>query len=412
MAAFLPETDSEDELPGEWEERATVGGSVYYANHLNSSTQWTHPRTGKRKTVSASLPFGWERMVVEDQKVVYVDNINKRTTYTDPRLAFAKEEEGSGFRQKHDASSSAGQVLHGMDLSGRTAVVTGGNSGVGLQTALALARQHCSVILACRDPARAEVAADDIRKVRLGAEVECLDLDLASLQSVRRFASQLKLRHSKLDYLVLNAGVYLTEYRLTEDGLEEMMQVNYLANFLLTQLLLPVLLRSPSPRVVTVSSESHRFSQISVSNPPSSLHFTPGPANFSPILQYNDTKLFCLLLSRGLHTQYYQAGLHSASVHPGNLLATNLQRHSLVQSLLATLARPFTKHPSQAAASLVFALVGLEELQAGAEHLYINNCFPTQPSPAASSQELSQVLWENSVQALQQILGHGWATAA
>ena len=329
MAAFLPETDSEDELPGEWEERATVGGSVYYANHTNSSTQWTHPRTGKRKTVSASLPFGWERLVLEDKKVVYVDNINKRTTYTDPRLAFAREEAGSGFRQKHDASTTAGQVLHGMDLSGRTAVVTGGNSGVGQQTALALAAQHCSVILACRDPVRAERAVLNIRKIRPGAEVEWLELDLASLQSVRRFAGLLRLRHSKLDYLVLNAGVYLTEYRLTEDGLEEMMQVNYLANFLLTHLLLPVLLRAPSARVVTVSGECHRFSEISASNPPSSLHFTPGPANFSPILQYNDTKLFCLLLSRGLHTQYYQAGLHSASVHPGNLLLTNLHRHSL-----------------------------------------------------------------------------------
>ena len=331
MAAFLPETDSEDELPGEWEERATVGGSVYYANHANSSTQWTHPRTGKRKTVSANLPFGWERLVLEDKKVVYVDNINKRTTYTDPRLAFAREETGSGFRQKHDASSTAGQVLHGRDLSGRTAVVTGGNSGVGHSTALALAAQHCSVILACRDGARAEQAVLNIKKVlgRPGVEVEWLELDLASLQSVRRFAALLKLRLSKLDYLVLNAGVYLTEYRLTEDGLEEMMQVNYLANFLLTHLLLPVLLRAPSPRLVTVSSESHRFSQVSASSPPSSLHFNPGPANFSPILQYNDSKLFSLLLARGLHSQYCQAGLSCASVHPGNLLPTNFHRHSL-----------------------------------------------------------------------------------
>ena len=329
MAAFLPETDSEDELPGEWEERATVGGSVYYANHTNSTTQWTHPRTGKRKTVSTNLPFGWERVVLEDGKVVYVDNINQRTSYTDPRLAFAREETGSGFRQKHDASSSAGQVLHGRDLTGRTAVVTGGNSGVGQQTALALAAQHCSVILACRDPARAEEAATNIRQSRPGAEVDWLQLDLASLQSVRRFAGLLKLRLRALDYLVLNAGLYLTSYSLTEDGLEEMMQVNYLAHFLLAHLLLPLLLRAPSPRVVTVSSESHRFSEISVSRPPSSLHFSPGPANFSPLLQYNDSKLFCLLLSRGLHTQYYQAGLHSASVHPGNLLPTNLHRHSL-----------------------------------------------------------------------------------
>ena len=357
MAAFLPETDSEDELPGEWEERATVGGSVYYANHANSSTQWTHPRTGKRKTVSANLPFGWERLVLEDKKVVYVDNINKRTTYTDPRLAFAREETGSGFRQKHDASSTAGQVLHGRDLSGRTAVVTGGNSGLGHSTALALAAQHCSVILACRDGARAEQAVLNIKKVlgRPGVEVEWLELDLASLQSVRRFAALLKLRLSKLDYLVLNAGVYLTDYCLTEDGLEEMMQVNYLANFLLTHLLLPVLLRAPSPRLVTVSSESHRFSQVSASSPPSSLHFNPGPANFSPILQYNDSKLFSLLLARGLHSQYCQAGLSCASVHPGNLLPTNFHRHSLGSRAItgATSHTQIFLYPSLSLCSLV-----------------------------------------------------------
>ena len=71
--------------------------------------------------MSANLPFGWERQVLEDKKIVYVDNINKRTTFTDPRLAFAKEissKEDPGFRQKHDASSSASQVLHGMDLTG------------------------------------------------------------------------------------------------------------------------------------------------------------------------------------------------------------------------------------------------------------------------------------------------------
>ena len=84
-----------------------------------------------------------------------------------------------------------------------------------------------------------------------------------------------------------------------------------------------------------------------------------------------------------------------------------------VQSLLATLCRPFTKHPSQAAASLVFALCGEEELLAGPEPpLYINNCFPTRPSAAAASQEVAGALWDNSVQALQRILGHDWMTSA
>lgn len=109
----LPDSDSEDELPPGWEERVTVDGSVFYANHLTKATQWTHPRTGKKKKVSGELPFGWERCIdKETGKVVYVDHENKRTTYTDPRLAFAVEEKEHvhDFRQRFDASSTALQV--------------------------------------------------------------------------------------------------------------------------------------------------------------------------------------------------------------------------------------------------------------------------------------------------------------
>ena len=93
--------------------------------------------------------------IEQENKVVYVDNINKRTTFTGPRLAFAKEIAGhkdpNGFRQKHDASSSAGHVLHGRDLTGLVALVTGATSGVGLATAHALSMQQCEVIIAARD---------------------------------------------------------------------------------------------------------------------------------------------------------------------------------------------------------------------------------------------------------------------
>lgn len=122
----LPDSDSEDELPPGWEERVTVDGSVFYANHLTKATQWTHPRTGKKKKVSGELPFGWERCTDKDTgKVVYVDHENKRTTYTDPRLAFAVEEKEHvhDFRQRFDASSTALQVsnkIHCLQFLGHT----------------------------------------------------------------------------------------------------------------------------------------------------------------------------------------------------------------------------------------------------------------------------------------------------
>ena len=86
MSAFLPESDSEDELPPGWEERSTLSGCAYYANYALVSTQWSHPRTGKRKTVSESLPFGWDRKILDNNKVVYVDLLNKKTTYTTPGI--------------------------------------------------------------------------------------------------------------------------------------------------------------------------------------------------------------------------------------------------------------------------------------------------------------------------------------
>jgi len=410
MAAFLPETDSEDELPGEWEERVTVDGSVYYAHHVTASTQWTHPRTGKKKCVSAELPFGWERVIEQGNKVVYVDNINKRTTFTDPRLAFAKEIAGqkdpNGFRQKHDASSSAGHVLHGRDLTGLVALVTGATSGVGLATAHALSMQQCEVILAARDSVKAEAAVAEIKRKRPQASVDWLEADLSSLASVRRLAQMFKMRHQRLDFLVLNAGVYMTRLSLTEDGLEEMMQTNYLSHVLLTNLLLPCLSASKKARVVTLTAESHRFSEISASSPPSELSFSPAASQFTPILQYNDSKLFCHLFSRQLHQNLHRKGVVSVSVHPGNLVPSSLHRHSLATRILSQLLRPWTKSPDMAAASVVLGLTSEEELMTGPGHIYINNCFPTQPSLAGQDDKLGTQLWDMTIDLLSRKLGY------
>jgi len=409
MAAFLPETDSEDELPGEWEERVTVDGSVYYANHANSSTQWTHPRTGKKKSVSSNMPFGWERVILEDNKVVYVDKINKRTTFTDPRLAFAKEIAGKhdrAFRQKHDGSSTAQHVLHGIDLTGNVALVTGANTGVGYQVVRALALQQCTVVLACRSVNKGESAMDRIKKERPQAQLDVMELDLASFKSVRRFAQLFCMRYNKLNHLVLNAGVYNNAFKCTEDGLEEMMQVNYLSHLYLTQLLLKPLLNTISPRVVTVSAESHRFSSISSKmNQLSDLNFTSSASSFEPILQYNDSKLFCLIFARILHRKFYSKGLCSLSVHPGNLLMTSLHNQSLPCYILSRLLKPFTKSLNQAAASVVMALCSDEEILSGPEPCYINNCFPSQPSALAQDEDFAKELWQQSVTFLERLCG-------
>src|SRR4051794_20205241 len=142
------------------------------------------------------------------------------------------------------------------DLSGKVAVVTGGNSGIGKETAVALADMGAHVIIAARNPAKATAAVKEVQDRALGAIVEHLPLDLASFASVRAFAGAFGERADQLDVLVNNAGAVLRSRSTTEDGHETQLQVNHLSHFLLTNLLREQLERGAG-RVVNVSSTGH-----------------------------------------------------------------------------------------------------------------------------------------------------------
>jgi len=155
------------------------------------------------------------------------------------------------------------------ELGGLTYVVTGGNSGVGFEAARALARRRARVVLACRDPARARSAVDAILDESPGAAVEAMQLDLASLASVRSFAAEFRARHGRLHGLLNNAGVMALPECRTADGFEMQIGTNHLGHFALTGQLLDLLLAAPpaagpapGPRVVTVSSTAHRAGRI------------------------------------------------------------------------------------------------------------------------------------------------------
>jgi len=407
MASFSPETDSEDELPPEWEERATLDGGVYYANHVDKSTQWVHPRTGKRKEVTGSLPFGWERRHLPDGKILYVNHDDQKTTYIDPRLAFAKECQSrkglEDFRQRFDASSNALQILHGQDLSGKVAIVTGANhGGIGYEMARTLARSGCTVVFACRDLNKASVSIGKIKSERTYVNFKChaLHLDLASLKSVRTFADNFLRDFQVLDILILNAGILGHSHTLTEDNLELTFQVNYLSHFYLSHLLKPAMCKSASiPKIVAISAESHRFSQIGNSAEflaESCLNKTSGK-HFCPTFAYNDSKLFCLMFA--LEANQIWKNIRSIAVHPGNMVYSNLGRHWWIYRVLFGLVRPFAKSLSQAAAPGIFAAVSPE--MRGVGGIYINNCFPCQPSKVALDQDSRKNLFKTSLNLLQ-----------
>jgi NAD(P)-dependent dehydrogenase (short-subunit alcohol dehydrogenase family) len=155
---------------------------------------------------------------------------------------------------------------HVPDLSGRTVVITGANSGIGYEAARVMAARHAGVILACRSLEKARAAAAAITAAHKDAAVEVMELDLANLASVRNFAGAFRQNHRRLDVLCNNAGVMAIPYRRTADGFEMQFGTNHLGHFALTGLLLDVLLATPGARVVTVSSSAHHIGWIRFDN--------------------------------------------------------------------------------------------------------------------------------------------------
>nr|XP_034973377.1 WW domain-containing oxidoreductase isoform X2 [Zootoca vivipara] len=344
--AGLDDTDSDEELPPGWEERTTKDGWVYYANHLEERTQWDHPKSGKRKRVAGDLPYGWEQETDENGQVYFVDHINKRTTYLDPRLAFTVEDNPMkpNAKQKYDGNTTAMEILQGRDMSGKVVIVTGANSGIGFETAKSFALHGAHVILACRNTLRANDAVQRIMEEWHKAKVEAMTLDLASLHSVQEFAEAFKSKHVHLHVLICNAATFLAPWQLTEDGLESTFQVNHLGHFYLIQLLEDVLRRSVPARVVMVSSESHRFTDIKDNS--GKLDFntlSPSKKEYWSMLAYNRSKLCNILLSNELNRRLSPHGVTSNAVHPGNMMYTSIHHNWWLFTLLFTLARPFTK---------------------------------------------------------------------
>ncbi|XP_026569913.1 WW domain-containing oxidoreductase isoform X1 [Pseudonaja textilis] len=404
--AGLDDTDSEEELPPGWEERTTKDGWVYYANHLEERTQWDHPKSGKRKRVAGDLPYGWEQETDENGQVYFVDHINKRTTYLDPRMAFTVEDNPmkTNMKQKYDGNTTAMEVLEGRDLSGKVIIITGANAGIGFETAKSFALHGAHVILACRNTLRADEAVRQILKEWHKAKVEAMTLDLESLQSVWEFAETFKSKNLALHVLVCNAAVLGLPWQLTEDGLERTFQVNHLGHFYLIQLLKDVLCRSAPARIVIVSSESHRFTDIKENSGKLDFNLlSPSKKDYWAMLAYNRSKLCNILLSNELNRRLSPHGVTSNALHPGNMIYSSIHHNWWLYTLLFTLARPFTKSLQQGAATTVYCAVAAE--LEGLGGMYFNNCCRCVPSQQAQNGTDAAALWELSEKLIEERIG-------
>ena len=222
------------------------------------------------------------------------------------------------------------------DQSGRLAVVTGANSGIGLETARELARKGARVAMACRSETKARAAQAVIMEEIPDARIDLWPLDLSSLESIRSFAKAFHEKHETLDLLINNAGVMIPPFGRTADGFEIQFGTNHLGHFALTAQLIDLLLPTAGSRVVTVSSIAHRFGRIRFDN----LNAERG---YSASLAYAQSKLANLSFALELHRRLEERGQKTLSVaaHPG-WTATNLQDNS-------AFARFFSKHLAQSA---------------------------------------------------------------
>src|SRR5262245_36348241 len=205
------------------------------------------------------------------------------------------------------------------DLSGKVAIVTGANSGIGLEAARMLAEKGARVVMACRNTGKAESAAAAIRHGKAEANVQVEALDLSNLSSVRAFADKMCRELSRLDLLVNNAGIMAIPRALTADGFEMQLGTNHLGHFALTGLLLGPLFAADSSRVVTVSSGAHHFGRIDFDD-------LMGERRYEKWIAYAQSKLANLLFFHELDRRIRRAGktLKSVAAHPG-YAATNLQ---------------------------------------------------------------------------------------
>lgn len=222
------------------------------------------------------------------------------------------------------ATTTADEVLAGKDLTGKTAFVTGGYSGLGQETARAMAARGAHVIIAGRDIGKANAAAQDIRETVDGAQVETITCDLASLASVRACGKEARGRFEKIDLLINNAGVMACPQGTTADGFETQFGTNHLGHFQLTKELISLVEAAAAggsdARIVNLSSRAHFMDRVHLDDP----NFER--RDYNSWLSYGQSKTANVLFTVGLQNRFGDKGITAVAVHPGGI-QTNLGRH-------------------------------------------------------------------------------------
>lgn len=279
------------------------------------------------------------------------------------------------------------------DLNGRTIVITGGNSGIGKEAAVALVGMGAHVVVAARNQTKGEAAVAEITSRSGRDTVELASLDLASMESIRAFADGFLASHDRLDVLLNNAGLVLRKRAETSDGFEMTFGVNHLGHFLLTQLLRERLVASAPARVINVASDAHRYAR-------GGLDFDDlmTTKRYRSFLTYARSKLANILFTRDLARRLDGTGVTANSVHPG-FVASNFAREGDTGALgdfLMIAGRPFAISSAKGAETSVF--LASSPMVDGVTGQYFAKSTLAKPSAAAENDEAAARLWTVSEQ--------------
>ena len=270
-------------------------------------------------------------------------------------------------------------------------LITGANTGIGFATAEQLVKQGQHVILACRNPQKAQDAQNKLRSLNQG-QVDLISLDLNSLELTRKAANEIADRYGSLDVLINNAGLFAKTKQLTADGFEQQFGVNYLGHFLLTQKLLPVLQKAPKARIVHLASIAHWAGSIK----PNKFR---AEGFYNPLFYYGQSKLANLLFSNALAEQMTNSTITNNALHPGGV-ASDIYR-DLPKPVYEVMKLGLV--PTSVPAKLITQMVTGDEWS-NRNGEYVSAHMPDWKSPHAKNQQLARDLYAQSMDLVKNFL--------
>lgn len=286
-------------------------------------------------------------------------------------------------------------------MKGTTCIVTGANSGIGRVTSTALAKMGAKVLIVCRDPSRGDAAKARIIADSGNSDVELLLADLSSQRQLRELAASILRRHDRVDVLINNAGMLGNERRVTEDGIEQMFAVNHLAPFLLTNLLLDAIRRSPQGRVVTLASEVHRWAKFD----PDNLQAERGYGGYK---QYCVTKLANVMFTAELARRLQGSRATANCLHPGVVGSNFGSGAAWWMRVGMALGRPFLRTAEKGAETVLYLACSPEVAEQSGKYWMDKKI--ARSAPEASDVRKTERLWEISTELVG--LGSSTSTAA